>query len=94
MILLIIIIQYNLYFKGGKEQSVITQDIKIACHNSVIKGNGAKSNDGHPWRNWKITLVAMDGEREVKGKLSMILDHVEYILHPTFEEPRRGLLKA
>ncbi|KAF1807240.1 yeats family-domain-containing protein [Mucor lusitanicus] len=69
--------------------AVVTQDIKISCHNSVIKGHGAKSNDGHPWRNWKITLVAMDGEREVKGKLSMILDHVEYILHPTFEEPRR-----
>ncbi|KAL9558411.1 hypothetical protein MBANPS3_000911 [Mucor bainieri] len=69
--------------------AVATQDIKISCHNSVIKGHGAKSNDGHPWRNWKITLVAMDGEREVKGKLAMILDHVEYILHPTFEEPRR-----
>ncbi|CAO0793772.1 unnamed protein product [Mucor circinelloides] len=69
--------------------AVVTQDIKISCHNSVIKGHGAKSNDGHPWRNWKITLVAMDGEREVKGKLAMILDHVEYILHPTFEEPRR-----
>jgi transcription initiation factor IIF auxiliary subunit len=51
----------------------------------------AKSNDGHPWRNWKITLVAMDGEKEVKGKLSILLDHVEYILHPTFEEPRRGM---
>ncbi|KAI8637779.1 yeats family-domain-containing protein [Parasitella parasitica] len=69
--------------------AVVTQDIKISCHNSVIKGIGAKSNEGHPWRNWKITLVAMDGEREVKGKLSMILDHVEYILHPTFEDPRR-----
>lgn len=50
----------------------------------------AKSNDGHPWRTWKITLVAMEGEKEVKGKLSVILDHVCYILHPTFEEPRRG----
>lgn len=49
----------------------------------------AKSNDGHPWRTWKITLVAMEGEKEVKGKLSVILDHVCYILHPTFEEPRR-----
>ncbi|RCI05487.1 hypothetical protein CU098_009485 [Rhizopus stolonifer] len=31
----------------------------------------------------------MDGDKEVKGKLSVILDHVEYILHPTFEDPRR-----
>ncbi|KAI8360807.1 yeats family-domain-containing protein [Blakeslea trispora] len=69
--------------------TMITQDIRISCQNSVIKGSGAKSNEGHPWRNWKITLVAMDGEKEVKGKLSVILDHVEYILHPTFEEPRR-----
>lgn len=60
------------------------------CHNSVIKGIGAKSSEGHPWRKWKISLVAMDGEKEVKGKLSMILDHVCYILHPTFEDPRRG----
>ncbi|KAI7892967.1 uncharacterized protein EV154DRAFT_479878 [Mucor mucedo] len=70
----------------------VSQDIKISCHNSVIKGSGAKSNDGHPWRNWKITLVAMEGEKEIKGKLSIILDHVCYILHPTFEEPRRDNL--
>ncbi|KAI9483065.1 MAG: yeats family-domain-containing protein [Benjaminiella poitrasii] len=69
--------------------AVTTQDIKISCHNSIIKGPGAKSNDGHPWRNWKITLVAMDGEEEIKGKLSIILDHVEYILHPTFQDPIR-----
>ncbi|GAA5799538.1 hypothetical protein HPULCUR_004954 [Helicostylum pulchrum] len=31
----------------------------------------------------------MDGEKEVKGKLSIILDHICYILHPTFPEPRR-----
>ncbi|CAO3611795.1 unnamed protein product [Mucor hiemalis] len=67
----------------------VSQDIKISCHNSVIKGTLAKSNNGHPWRNWKITLVAMEGEKEIKGKLSIILDHVCYILHPTFEEPRR-----
>ncbi|KAI7908048.1 yeats family-domain-containing protein [Cokeromyces recurvatus] len=70
--------------------TLTTQDIKISCHNSIIKGPGAKSNDGHPWRNWKITLVAMDGEEEVKGKLSIILDHVEYILHPTFKDPIRA----
>lgn len=71
-------------------KSLITQDIKITCENNIIKGPGAKSVDGHPWRNWKITLIAMDDGKEVKGKLSTILDHVEYILHPTFEEPRRG----
>ncbi|KAI9269970.1 yeats family-domain-containing protein [Helicostylum pulchrum] len=71
--------------------TTVSQDIKISCHNSVIKGSGAKSNDGHPWRNWKITVVAMDGEKEVKGKLSIILDHICYILHPTFPEPRRDI---
>jgi hypothetical protein len=50
------------------------------------------SNEGHPWRNWKITLVAMDGEKEVKGRLTLLLDHVDYILHPTFKDPRRGII--
>lgn len=37
-----------------------------------------------------MSLVAVDNGKEVKGKASLILDHVEYILHPTFENPRRG----
>ncbi|ORZ19620.1 yeats family-domain-containing protein [Absidia repens] len=62
-------------------------DIKIACHSSVI--SGAAAIDGHPWRNWKLRLVAMEGGKEHKGKLTHVLDRVEYILHPTFENPRR-----
>ncbi|KAI8371783.1 yeats family-domain-containing protein [Radiomyces spectabilis] len=69
------------------------QDIKIICQNSIIKGPGAKSVDGHPWRNWKIKLVAVDKGKEKKGKLSLLLDHVDYILHPTFENPRRVATK-
>ncbi|CAO3618085.1 unnamed protein product [Cunninghamella blakesleeana] len=45
--------------------------------------------EGHPMRNWKIRLVAVDSGKEHKGKLTHILDRVEYILHPTFENPRR-----
>lgn len=63
-------------------------DIKIACHSSVIPG--AAAIDGHPWRNWKLRLVAMEAGKEHKGKLTHVLDRVEYILHPTFENPRRG----
>ncbi|KAI8970203.1 yeats family-domain-containing protein [Mycotypha africana] len=66
-----------------------TQDIKVTCHNHVLKGSEARSEDGHPWRNWKISLVAMDNGEEVKGKLSMILNYIQYILHPTFSEPHR-----
>jgi transcription initiation factor IIF auxiliary subunit len=56
-----------------------------------MKGS-AKASEGHPWRNWKIRVVAVDNNREKKGKLSYLLDHVEYMLHPTFENPRRGTL--
>ena len=68
----------------------LTQDIKITCQNSIIKGAGAQTFDGHPLRNWKIKLVAVDNGKEKKGRLSELLDHVEYILHPTFTDPRRG----
>jgi transcription initiation factor IIF auxiliary subunit len=68
----------------------VFQEFKISCHNSIIRGASAQSSDGHPWRNWQVTLVAMEDGKEVKGKSSLILDHVEYILHPTFDNPRRS----
>lgn len=68
----------------------VYQDFKISSQNSVIKGANAKNSNGHPWRDWQVSLVAVDNGKEVKGKSSLILDHVEYILHPTFENPRRG----
>ncbi|KAI8985396.1 hypothetical protein BDB01DRAFT_834921 [Pilobolus umbonatus] len=37
----------------------------------------------------KITLVAMDDDTEAKGRLSKILKHVEYVLHPSFNEQIR-----
>jgi len=43
-----------------------------------------------PCRNWKIRVVAVDNNREKKGKLNHLLEHVEYWLHPTFENPVRG----
>ncbi|KAI8141674.1 yeats family-domain-containing protein [Fennellomyces sp. T-0311] len=71
----------------------ITQDIKITCQNSIIKGAGAEMIEGHPLRNWKIKLVAVEGNKEKKGRLTELLDHVEYILHPTFKDPRRAVSK-
>ncbi|KAG0788042.1 hypothetical protein G6F16_009651 [Rhizopus arrhizus] len=71
----------------------VFQEFKISCHNSIIRGASAQSSDGHPWRNWQVTLVAMEDGKEVKGKSSLILDHVEYILHPTFDNPRRIMKK-
>lgn len=54
-----------------------------------MKGS-IKASAGHPWRNWKIRVVAVDSNQERKGKLNYLLDHVEYMLHPTFDNPRRG----
>lgn len=70
----------------------LSQDIKIICQNSLQKGAG-KASEGHPWRNWKIRVVAVDNHKERKGKLTYLLDHVEYILHPTFVNPRRVFTK-
>lgn len=69
-----------------------TQDIKIICQNSIIKGS-IKASAGHPWRNWKIKVVAVDNNHERRGKLNYLLDHVEYMLHPTFDNPRRVFMK-
>ncbi|KAI9281815.1 yeats family-domain-containing protein [Sporodiniella umbellata] len=68
----------------------LSQEIKIICQNNIIKG---KAIEGHPWRNWKIKVVAVDNFRERKGKLSYLLDRVEYVLHPTFENPVRAAYK-
>lgn len=67
-----------------------TLDIKITFQNSIIKGPDAQTVEGHPLRNWKIKLVDVENGKDKKGRLSELLDHVEYILHPTFENPRRG----
>ncbi|KAI8647072.1 yeats family-domain-containing protein [Parasitella parasitica] len=72
--------------------SVYTQDVKIICQNHVLKST-AKASEGHPWRNWKIRVVAVDNNREKKGKLNHLLDHVEYWLHPTFVNPVRDFKK-
>ncbi|GAN04271.1 conserved hypothetical protein [Mucor ambiguus] len=72
--------------------NVYTQEIKIICQNHVLKSS-AKASEGHPWRNWKIRVVAVDNNREKKGKLNHLLDHVEYWLHPTFVNPVREFQK-
>jgi transcription initiation factor IIF auxiliary subunit len=63
------------------------QQVKISCESSWTSQQDA---DGNTLRSWKVTLVAVDEDKEVPGKLQAMLDHVEYILHPTFLNPRRG----
>ncbi|KAI8986421.1 class I glutamine amidotransferase-like protein [Pilobolus umbonatus] len=65
---------------------------KSAINNSLQKGAG-KASEGHPWRNWRIKVVAVDDHKERRGKLSYLLDHVEYVLHPTFVNPVRVFTK-
>ncbi|KAI9475666.1 MAG: yeats family-domain-containing protein [Benjaminiella poitrasii] len=67
-------------------------DIKVTCQNHIMK-TASKATEGHPWRSWRIRLVAIENNRERKGRLSQLLDHVEYLLHPTFENPRRVAMK-
>lgn len=66
----------------------VTQDIKISCESSIVKGE--KSPEGHQIRRWGISIVAVENGIEQPSLLSRLLDHVEYILHPTFTNPRRG----
>ncbi|ORZ15644.1 yeats family-domain-containing protein [Absidia repens] len=62
------------------------QQVKISCQSSWTSQQDA---DGNTLRSWKVSLVAVDDGKEVPGKLQAMLDHVEYILHPTFFNPRR-----
>lgn len=73
-------------YKGG-----LSLDVKIYSQNTILKNPPKEpAAEGALWRGWKIQLVAVDGTRELEGLLSEIVDYVEYILHPTFENPRRG----
>ncbi|ORY97176.1 yeats family-domain-containing protein [Syncephalastrum racemosum] len=65
----------------------ITQDIRISCESSIVKGE--KSPEGHQIRRWRISITAVHNGNEQRTLLSRLLDHVEYILHPTFKNPRR-----
>ncbi|KAI8368222.1 yeats family-domain-containing protein [Radiomyces spectabilis] len=69
------------------------QDIKVTNQSHLSKDKSLKPVDGVPWREWKVTIVAVDKGKEQKGKLSKIVDHVEYILHPTFATPRKVVKK-
>ncbi|KAI8330467.1 yeats family-domain-containing protein [Chlamydoabsidia padenii] len=64
------------------------QQVKISCESSW---KSQQDVEGNTLRSWKVTLVAVDEDKEVPGKLQAMLDHVEYILHPTFLNPRRDI---
>ncbi|KAI8084755.1 yeats family-domain-containing protein [Halteromyces radiatus] len=66
----------------------IYQEIRISCKSSWTTEQDA---DGNTLRNWEVSLVAIDDGKQVPGKLQAMLDHVEYILHPTFPNPRRDI---
>ncbi|KAI9333642.1 yeats family-domain-containing protein [Pilaira anomala] len=61
---------------------MIEKRIKITCRHTLVDKN---STHGHIWRNWKVYISPV--ERGVYASLSYI-DHVEYILHESFETPR------
>ncbi|RUS15150.1 hypothetical protein BC937DRAFT_92836 [Endogone sp. FLAS-F59071] len=47
-----------------------------------------KTDDGIPWRNWKIRIFGvteMGEEYQLK-----FVDYVEYIMHPSFTNPKRS----
>ncbi|CAO3574858.1 unnamed protein product [Mortierella alpina] len=62
----------------------ITKEIKVITDQHIVKG---QKQHGFPMRKWKISLLGINanGEEETLP----YVDHVEYILHHTFEQPLR-----
>lgn len=45
------------------------------------------------WRNWRTEIYLVDDKDEIiKDGLSSFVDFVEYYLHPTFKNPKRGII--
>ncbi|KAI8393357.1 yeats family-domain-containing protein [Radiomyces spectabilis] len=59
----------------------IEKHVKISSSNSIVR---AKSTDAYLWRMWKVQVRLMDRDASLSG----FVDHIEYILHESFENPR------
>ncbi|KAG0246439.1 hypothetical protein BGX31_002093 [Mortierella sp. GBA43] len=62
----------------------VRKSIKVITDQNIVKG---QKQNGFPMRKWKISIcgVTSSGDEE----LMPYVDHVEYILHQTFEPPVR-----
>ncbi|KAF9351999.1 hypothetical protein BGX26_010096 [Mortierella sp. AD094] len=66
------------------QQKSIRKEIKVITDQNVVKGQKQK---GFPMRKWKISLCGVNANGE--DEPMPYVDHVEYILHHTFEPPVR-----
>ncbi|ORX92943.1 yeats-domain-containing protein [Basidiobolus meristosporus CBS 931.73] len=63
----------------------ITRKVQIVTEHEIMKG--AKPVSGHPIRKWKLSVYGLDDKDE---RTSMdYVEKVEYVLHPSFTNPRR-----
>ncbi|KAK9712363.1 transcription factor TFIIF complex subunit Tfg3 [Basidiobolus ranarum] len=63
----------------------ITKRVQVVTEHEIMKS--AKPVSGHPIRKWKLSVYGLDDNNE---RVSMeYVDKVEYILHPSFTNPRR-----
>lgn len=62
---------------------MVTKQIRISCSSTINKHKSPVS--GNMWRSWKVQIRPVD--RDIKSALGVYIDHVEYILHESFETP-------
>ncbi|KAI8595586.1 yeats family-domain-containing protein [Dissophora ornata] len=62
----------------------IRKEIKVITDQNIVKG---QKQNGFPMRKWKISLGGVNANGEEDNM--PYVDHVEYILHQTFEPPVR-----
>jgi transcription initiation factor IIF auxiliary subunit len=65
----------------------VEKRVKISSSNVAIKTKKKPAPTDPAWRKWKVEITSEDNQ-----PLSNIVDHVEYILHESFENPRIGKL--
>jgi transcription initiation factor IIF auxiliary subunit len=63
---------------------MIEKQIRVSCSNSINKLKSTVT--GKVWRSWRIQIRSID--RDIKSALGVYIDHVEYVLHESFETPR------
>lgn len=68
---------------------MIEKPIKISCTNTILK---KKPVNSFMWRLWRVQINPI--HRDIHSSLGSYIDHVEYILHESFETPRIGKIYA
>jgi len=63
----------------------VEKGVKISSSNVAVKTKKKPAPTDPAWRKWKVEITSDDNQ-----PLSTIVDHVEYILHESFETPRIG----